>query len=196
MLSNYESMLDSLIEKDIELFLFLNNLGTQQWDGFWLFITNKLSAIPLYILLLYLTYKQLGFKKTVLAVLFVILLISISDQTSNLFKYGFKRLRPCHDENLSNLVRLVKESCGGLYSYFSAHASNSMAVGVFFTLLFKGKNKYVGYFMILWAILVAYSRIYIGVHFPADVLTGALIGFIYSLILYKLFSFFSKKIRN
>ena len=186
-------MIESIVDKDIELLIFLNNLGTTQWDGFWLFISNKFSAIPLYLLLLYLTFKRFGLKKTFVIVLFVVLLITISDQTSNLFKYGFKRLRPCHDESIQGLIRLVKERCGGLYSYFSAHASNSMAIAIFFSLLLKGANKFLIYFLIFWALLTAYSRIYIGVHFPLDVLTGALIGVIYATLIYKLFILFSNK---
>jgi len=179
-------MLDSLISKDIELLIYLNNLGTVQWDGFWLFVTNKYSAIPLYLFLLYFTYKYYGLKKTLVVVLFVVLLITVSDQTSNLFKYGFKRLRPCHDNNISHLVRLVKSRCGGLYSYFSAHAANSMAIAIFFGLLLRDKFKYILYILIVWAFLVAYSRVYIGVHFPLDVLTGMFLGLLNGVILFKL----------
>jgi len=179
-------MFDSLISKDIELLIYLNNLGTVQWDGFWLFVTNKYSAIPLYLFLLYFTYKYYGLKKTLVVVLFVVLLITVSDQTSNLFKYGFKRLRPCHDNNISHLVRLVKSRCGGLYSYFSAHAANSMAIAIFFGLLLRDKFKYILYILIVWAFLVAYSRVYIGVHFPLDVLTGMFLGLLNGVILFKL----------
>lgn len=186
-------MIHSLIEKDIELFLFLNNLGTTQWDSFWLILTNKFSAIPLYLLLLYKAFKQLGFKKTVVLVLFVAVLILVSDQTSNLFKYGFKRLRPCHTPNLSDLFRLVGGRCGGLYSYFSAHAANTMAIAVFFSLVLKIKNNLNVYLIFLWAILVGYSRIYIGVHFPLDILTGMFFGIIYGILFYKLYMFFIEK---
>ncbi len=186
-------MIDQLIDKDIELLIYLNNLGTVQWDGFWLFMSNKFSAIPLYLLLLYVTYKQFGLKKTVIAVLFVVLLIALSDQTSNLFKYGFKRLRPCHNENISHLIRLVGNRCGGLYGYFSAHAANSMALAVFFGLLLRSKQNYLFPILIFWAIVVSYSRIYLGVHFPLDVMTGMLFGFIYAMLLYSLFKIFLKK---
>ncbi len=111
-----------------------------------------------------------------------------------MFKYGFKRLRPCHDENIVHLIRLVKERCGGLYSYFSAHASNSMAIAVFFSLLLKDNIKYLSYLLIIWALFVAYSRIYIGVHFPLDVLTGAIIGAVYAIVFHKLFKSFDRKL--
>lgn len=179
-------MLDFLLSKDIELLIYLNNLGTVQWDGFWLFVTNKFSAIPLYLFLLFFTYKYYGLKKTLIVVLIVVLLITISDQTSNLFKYGFKRLRPCHDENIAHLVRLVKEHCGGLYAFFSAHAANSMAIAIFFGLLLKKRFNYILPLLVIWALIVAYSRVYIGVHFPLDVITGMLIGAVYALFLNKL----------
>jgi undecaprenyl-diphosphatase len=182
-------MLNELINKDIELFLYLNNLGTIQWDGFWLFITNKYSAIPLYLLLLFFTYKYVGLKKTLLILVAVALLITLSDQTSNFFKYGFKRLRPCYDENISHIVRLVKSTCGGKYSYFSAHSSNSMAIAIFFGMLFKKHSKYWLLLLVIWALLVGYSRIYIGVHFPLDVFTGIFFGMIYGFVIYLLITF-------
>lgn len=186
-------MLETILNKDIELLIYLNNLGTVQWDGFWLFVTNKFSAIPLYLLLLYFTYKHYGIKKTIIAVLFVVAFITFTDQTSNLFKYGFKRLRPCHNENISNLIRIVGNRCGGLYSFFSGHATNSMAIAVFFGLLLKNKYNYLFPLLILWALLVAYSRIYVGVHFPLDVFIGMLFGLLYGALFYKLFSVFLKK---
>lgn len=186
-------MLESLINNDIELFLFLNNLGTTQWDGFWLFMTNKFSAIPLYIFLLYFSYKNYGLKQTLMILIGVGILITLSDQTSNLFKYGFKRLRPCHDESILQLVRLVKSNCGGKYSYFSAHASNSMAIAIFFGLLLKKHLKYLFSFLIIWALIVAYSRVYVGVHFPLDIVTGAIIGAVYALLVYWLLNLLTKK---
>jgi undecaprenyl-diphosphatase len=186
-------MIDSLIEKDIALFLYLNNLGTIHWDSFWLILTNKFTAIPLYLVLLYITYKQFGLKKTMVLVLFIATLILVSDQTSNLFKTSFKRLRPCHTDEIANLCRLVGNRCGGLYSYFSAHAANSMAIVVFFSLALKFKSKFIVYLLFIWAILVGYSRIYIGVHFPLDILTGMFFGIIYGLLFYKLFTAFSNK---
>ena len=186
-------MIDALIEKDIELFIYLNNLGTSNWDVFWLFVSNKFSAIPLYLLLLYLTFNQFGFKKTVIAIFFMVLLIAFSDQTSNLFKYGFKRLRPCHNENIADLIRLVGGRCGGKYGYFSAHASNSMAIAVFFGLLLRSKLNYLFPIVVFWAILVSYSRIYLGVHFPLDIITGMLIGLMYALVTCWFFKAFLKK---
>ncbi|MCK0190731.1 phosphatase PAP2 family protein [Arenibacter sp. F20364] len=169
-------MLEQLIQYDKELFLFLNNLGTARWDGFWLFMTNKWSSIPLYVFLAFLTYKAFGLKRLLLTLVAIAVLILVTDQLANFFKYGVQRLRPCHDPELNGLMRLVKSSCGGKFGYFSAHAANSFAVAIFFTTLLRTNYKYLGAFLMVWASVVAYSRIYIGVHFPLDVLTGMIIG--------------------
>ena len=182
-------MWEELIRCDKELFLFLNNFGSPSWDGFWLFITNKWSSIPLYFLLLVLSYKQFGLKKTLLLIVAVVLLITATDQLANFFKYGVRRLRPCYDPEINELVRLVKKSCGGKFGYFSAHAANSFSVAFFFTYLLKSKFRYIGIFLMFWAFLVAYSRIYIGVHFPLDVLSGIAIGLILSWLFAKLYIF-------
>ncbi len=169
-------MLEELIQLDKEFFLFLNNLGNPAWDGFWMFITNKFSSIPLYSVLLALSYKLLGFKKTVLLLVAVALLIAVTNGLADFFKYGIRRLRPCYDIEVNEIMRLVKNTCGGKFGYFSAHASNSFAIAFFFTYLLRSKFRFIGIFLMAWAFLVAYSRIYIGVHFPLDALTGALIG--------------------
>ncbi|MBU2996574.1 phosphatase PAP2 family protein [Cellulophaga baltica] len=187
-------MLDQLLQYDKSLFLFLNNLGTDNWDSFWMFVTNKFNSIPVYVVLAYLFFKTYGVKKLLLVLVFIALLITVSDQLANFFKYGVQRLRPCHDESLNTLMRLVKKSCGGKFGYFSAHASNSFAVALFFTNMLKKNYKYIGAFLFAWAFIVAYSRIYIGVHFPLDILTGTLIGLFFSWLFVKLYIFVTQKI--
>lgn len=186
-------MLESLVQHDKELFLFLNNLGNPTWDAFWLFITNKWSSIPLYAVLLFLAYKNLGARKTVILVLTIVIMITTTDQLANFFKFGVHRLRPCHDSEVSPFMRLVKEYCGGQFGYFSAHAANSMAVAFFFTYILREKYGYIGIFLVLWAVMIGYSRIYIGVHFPLDVVTGMFVGLVFGWIFVKLFIFVQQK---
>ncbi len=188
-------MLETLVQQDKELFLFLNNLGSSTWDGFWMFITNKWSSVPLYLLLAYLCYLNFGWKRTLGILLTIALLILVTDQFANFLKNGVQRLRPCFDPEINDLMRLVKKSCGGRYGYFSAHAANSTAVAFFFTKLFRKKYKLVGFFLFIWAILVAYSRIYIGVHFPLDVFSGIAIGLFLSWLCSKLYIFALHKYR-
>jgi len=181
-------MLETLLEYDKELFLFLNNLGGNSWDGFWLFVTNKYNSIPIYLLLLVLSYAHLGLKKTLLVLVSVSLMILCVDQLTNLFKYGVERLRPCFDADVNELMRQVRDSCQnrGQFGYFSAHAANNFSVAVFFSILLRSMRAPIGIFLVVWAILISYSRIYIGVHFPLDVLTGVLIGSLFGWVFAKL----------
>ncbi len=187
-------LLDELIQLDEQLFLFLNGLGTPSWDGFWLFVTDKWGAIPLYALLLFLSLRFLGWKRTGVLLIAIALLITTTDQLANFFKYGVRRFRPCHDEELFAVMRLVKNSCGGKYGYFSAHAASSMALATFFSGVFRKQLKGWESLLVLWALLVGYSRIYIGVHFPGDVLTGILIGLLFGWVFAKLYIFALHKI--
>lgn len=168
--------MEELIKADQELFVFLNNLGSESWDGFWMFITNKWGSIPLYVLLLVLCFVKLGWKRTLIILPMVALMIACADQLANAFKYGFERLRPCYTPELEGRFRLVKSWCGGQFGYFSAHSSNSFSVALFFGLIFKKHFKWLLPLLLVWSIAVGYSRIYIGVHFPLDVLTGFFFG--------------------
>lgn len=176
--------MESILQLDTDLFLYLNGLGTSTWDGFWMFVTGKWNAIPLYALLLFLLYKKLGLKNTLLTLVAVAILITITDQVSKYFKYELMlRLRPCY--NMPDLVRLVKDSCGGKGGYFSAHAASSMALAIFMGQVLKKYFKYIAILLFIWAFVVGYSRIYIGVHYPGDVLTGFVFGTVVALLLYK-----------
>ena len=189
-------MLEQLLQLDKDLFLFLNGLGTETWDSFWLFITNKWSSIPLYLLLLIFSFKNLGLNKTIVLLITIALLITVTDQLANFFKYGVQRFRPCHDTEVNQFMRLVKSYCGGKFGYFSAHAASSFAVATFFTFLFKNSIKYIGLFLIIWALFVAYSRIYIGVHFPLDVVSGVGVGIFFGWVFIRLFIFATLKIKD
>ncbi len=178
-------MIDQLLEYDTELFLFLNNLGSTTWDTLWLIITDKLTFIPLYALLLFLLYKKFGAKSLIIFVVVVALMITFTDQITNVFKRGFERPRPCGEDGLIDQMRFIAVRCGK-YGFFSGHSSNSMAAAVFAGLMLKPYYKHLIFILLFWSAIVAYSRIYVGVHYPLDIVCGLTFGAISGFIFYKL----------
>jgi undecaprenyl-diphosphatase len=178
--------MDLLLLWDQELFLWLNGLGSESFDAFWMTVTNKRYTIGFYAILTAVMSKRLGWKNTLWMLLTIALLITFTDQITNLFKDGFKRLRPCHEVGLTDIMRQVKPGCGGKYGYFSGHASNSFAMATFFVVLFARHLKWLRW-LFLVAALVAYSRIYIGVHYPLDVISGTCFGILGGWLFAKLY---------
>jgi undecaprenyl-diphosphatase len=182
--------MNSILNLDTYFFRLINQGGTPFWDPIFLFATNKLSWIPLYALLIFLLFKkkkQSGF----IALLFITLIIVISDQGSvHLFKNVFERLRPCHF--LDN-VRLVTEGCGGKFGFISSHASNVFGLAVFIGSIL---NKKAFGLLFLWAAFVSFSRVYVGVHYPLDILFGMIYGTTIALILLKIYSKYENTLTN
>lgn len=177
-------MFDKLIDLDHKVFIFLNGLGSETFDGLWLIITKQLYWSPLFLLIFYLLQKKMGWKKFGYYILFTAVLILISDQTANLFKNSFQRLRPCNLEELKDIIRVVKTSSS--FSFYSGHATNSMASTVFAFMILKQYYKH-SYLLFLFPLIFAFSRIYLGLHFPSDILTGYLFGATFGFICYKLY---------
>lgn len=177
-------MIEYLQQLDIKWFLFLNGIHSPFWDTVMWYITSTTIWIPLYIVIVFFTFKK--FKgQAFVSLLFFGLLVLLADQSSvHLFKNIFERLRPCHNPDIQHLVHIVNGKCGGKFGFVSSHAANTFALAVFVAFLFK--NKFVSIAIILWAAIVSYSRIYLGVHFVFDVLGGALLGSIIAYITIKL----------
>ena len=185
-------MFDQLVNSDKNVFLFLNNLGSETWDPLWLAITHELTFVPLYALLLYFIYKKRGLQSLIVSILVIALMITFTDQMTNLVKDTVQRFRPCRTEGVMEHMRYIAERCGR-YGFFSGHSSNSMAAAIFGGLLLKPFYKNVIYLLIIWSLVVAYSRIYVGVHYPLDLICGLTFGGLSGYAFYKLFLYVAKR---
>ncbi len=181
-----------LVRLDQQLLLYLNSLNSPFWDEVMYAISGKFIWIPLYLAIL--IYLGIRYKrKFIVILLFIILGITVADQTSvHLFKNVFQRLRPCHEPALEGLVHLVKGECGGLYGFVSSHATNSFYVALFSLVLIR--KRWFTVMIIAWALVVGYSRIYLGVHYPGDVLCGSVLGASIGWIIYSLYMLTDKKV--
>jgi undecaprenyl-diphosphatase len=176
---------------DRQLFLFINSAHSPLWDQVMHAISGKLIWVPLYLAILI----TMGFKykrKFLVILLFIIIAATLSDQMSVMIKNLVQRLRPCHDPALQGLVHLYNNECGGLYSFVSSHATNSFDVALL-SLLFI-KRRWFSASIVIWALVVGYSRIYLGVHYPGDVICGSILGALIGFLVYSLYVLADKKI--
>ena len=167
---------------DTQLFLLLNGKHNGFWDFVMFWASEKLIWIPLYLFFVFLVYRYYK-RKTIWVLLATVVVIAMSDLVSvHLFKNVFMRLRPCHEPQLEGLVHLVKDKCGGQFGFISSHATNHFAIASFLSMLLGNKIKYFTFLILLWAGIISYSRIYLGVHYPGDVLGGVIIGSVIGLV--------------
>ncbi|MBR2318073.1 MAG: phosphatase PAP2 family protein [Bacteroidaceae bacterium] len=186
---------DTLIEIDKYLLLSLNGSDSLFWDGVMKVYTSMAVWIPLALVLLYVLVKNNNIKDFLLLLLFIALIITITDTiSSTICKPYFERWRPTRDPVLMYIVDVVGGVRGKDYGFTSSHASNSFGIAVFVLMLIK--NRALSVSLILWASINAYTRIYLGVHYPGDILAGTLIGVLTGLGMYRLYIFTKKKMQH
>jgi undecaprenyl-diphosphatase len=184
-------MLDWLINLDTKLFLFLNSIHSSFFDAVMWHVSGKLEWIPLYVVLLYFIIRRYK-RKSILILASIAVLITLTDViSSQVIKDNVQRLRPSNNPDLANIVHIVNGYHGGKYGFVSSHAANCFGIALFFSLLFRKRWVTVG--IVLWATLVSYSRIYLGVHYPGDVIGGAILGGCLAVLLFKLYPFLERK---
>ena len=170
---------------DRELFVYLNNLGIEKYDSFWIFVTNPAHWIPLYILFFVLFFLVFHWKKAIFTGLFLLLTAAATYFFTNLVKGFAVRARPNNTPDLSEMIRILQEPTN--YSFFSGHASTSFAATTFVVLVLSKTSKWI-YLAYIWPFLFILSRIYVGVHYPGDIIVGALVGIIMAWLFFRLYN--------
>lgn len=176
-------MIERIIEFDKHLMLLLNGWHSPFFDYLMPVITNKYTGIPIYLAILVILFRKTDMKKLLIAVAAILVTFALCDSLSvALFKETFQRLRPGWDPQIMDQVRML-EYKGGQYGFVSSHAANLFGLATITSLLIK--NRIYTALIFFWAALVGYSRIYVGKHFPADVVCGAIFGMIVGYLVYK-----------
>ncbi len=179
-----------LEQLDRQLFLFLNSLNSPFLDHVMHAISGVIIWVPLYLaILIFLGIKYK--RKFLIILLLLIIAATFSDQISVLIKNLVQRLRPCHEPSLEGLVHLVNGECGGQFSFVSSHATNSFDVALL-SLSFI-KKRWFTISIIIWALVIGYSRIYLGAHYPGDVVCGSILGALIGWSTYKFYVLIDNK---
>lgn len=189
-------MFESLKLLDRELFLYLNGIHSTLTDELMYNISKVWVFFPLFAWWLYLVLKKYGWKKTLLLAAFMGLLVGFTDQSSNQVKHSIKRYRPSHNLEIMDKVHILHDYKGGQYGFFSGHSANCFGIAMLLFLLFSAHSLWFRSLFFLWAAVTAYSRIYLGVHYPSDIFIGFLVGLFWGYVVYRLIQFTFKKYFN
>ena len=166
-------MLDQLLEWDRDIFVYLNKLGIENWDTFWTVATEILSWTPLFILFLILILSYYPGRRGKLMAVTVLGLLGCVLALMAITKAWVARLRPNQESELREYIRILKDSES--FSFFSGHAATSFAITTIVVLFLRRKTPWI-WLSFLWPIIFSFSRIYVGVHYPFDIVTGLLVG--------------------
>ncbi|MDC8006065.1 phosphatase PAP2 family protein [Aureisphaera galaxeae] len=183
-------MLETLRQWDRDLLIFLNNLGTSTFDGFWVFVTKIESWTPLFLFFAIILFYYFGKRKGIKAFFWTLITFAITLFLTDGTKLWVERLRPNNVTDLAEQLRVLQFP--DTFSFFSGHASTSFAITTFMVLLLRPFTKWI-YLAYLWPLLFCTSRIYVGVHYPFDILVGALVGTLLAVLSFRLYKFYIRK---
>ena len=186
-------LINTIEQLDTQIFLCFNGMHNAFWDYFMMIYSSRFVWIPFYVSFLYVMFKNYSAKSAITTLIAIICIILLCDQTSSsLLKPMVERMRPSNIDNpISPLVHIVSDYRGGKYGFPSSHAAN--AWGLVFFSIFLTHNKKLACYLLTWAVLMAYSRIYLGLHYPGDLLVGVIIGLVYAWAIYKLLMSFYRE---
>ena len=179
--------IDKIEQIDRQLLFAVNGANSPLFDTIMWWVSKPAFGIPFYLLFIFLLYKSFGWKNTFILVLFAGLAVGLADLSAKyLFKEMFERFRPSQNLEIKGQLHYVNNYHGGMYGFVSSHAANMFCIATLIGLWLKNKKRYLLYFLLIWASLIGYSRIYLGVHYPTDVLCGALLGMLIAFVAYRI----------
>lgn len=184
-------MIEFIKELDISILLCLNGSHSEFWDEVMWFASGKFTWLPFYVFLLSLLIWKYR-KDAIFMILLIVLLITISDQlASGIFKPLFERLRPSHNPDLIDKLHIVNNYRGGKFGFTSSHAANVFSLAFYLTLVARDKLKWLPFVLIPWAVFVSISRVYLGVHYPMDIIVPAVLSIPIALLVARIYNLYN-----
>lgn len=185
-------MFENIVAKDQELLVYLNNLGTSFWDPIFMYITHQINWWPFFVFLMFLLLKKISLKQFGLLVLTLTAFFFFTDQMTNVVKYAVDRLRPVNDPGILPQLRYLRGANSP--SFFSGHASNSSGSILLIFLILKRYYKY-AWIIFFFPLLFAYTRIYLALHYPLDILCGYIFGISSGFMFFYLYKYFNNRLK-
>lgn len=177
-------MWETIHSFDIKYLVYLNNLGTSFFDPFWLFVTNEVAWVPAFVLILLALYQKFNAEMALKILMYTLLLLAVNLILTELVKELIARVRPNNNRALIHELRILTTPSN--YSFFSGHASSSFSVTLFLVLTLRKHFRKI-HVLWIWPVLFVYSRIYVGVHYPSDLLAGSIFGLLLASLFFKMY---------